>query len=503
MVKTFITLLTAASVSTSAFAQAPAMTTVEPVPTSPTGKVVTLSQKTVAELVLKQGYRTQEVNLAAQTLRLRPAEILSTYDWRLRLESGFEKDKSIGLLSTPTASTATYDRYRTTASISKPFTTGTLLGLELSRLSQKVDFDTPPTVLPPNEQTADLAGITIEQSLLGNFFGRADRATVNAAELAYDASELKRADDLENAVLDALRQFWNTYVQQESFREAVNSRDRYKKLVDAVRRKTSLGYSNPGDLPQVQAEFEVREQAVKKSSYEYLRALENLITTLALEPGSDIKFEIPKEVPPVPKLVLKKPEELRAIRSQKLNAQAAEETLKAAQSSSWPSLKFVGQAYTSGQDDSAEGSFSELSSGTRPKYYAGLRLEYNFGSGIQEERIINARLNRDLQSTVLTRQLQEVADTEVQTERRVQSLYAITLSTLRQKEFREKASQELNRSYSQGRTDISILITAMNNFFDSEVAYLKALGDYAVSLNEWAAVRDELIPDDAPINTSR
>lgn len=499
MVKTFIALLTATA-STMAFAQAPTAT---PASTPSSGKVITLNQKSVAELVLKQGYKTLEVNLTAQTLRLKPAEILSTYDWRVLLETGFSKDKSIGLLQGPTPSDATYDRYTTTAKLTKPFTTGTLLGLELTRLSQKIDFDTLPVNAPPDEQTADLAGITLEQSLLGNFFGRADRATVNAAELAYQASELKRADDLENAVLDALRQFWNTYVSQESFREAVNSRDRYKKLVDAVKRKTSLGYSNPGDLPQVQAEFEAREQRVKTTSYEYLRSLENLITMLALEPGTDVKFEIPKDVPAVPKLTPKKPEELRIIRSQKLNAQAAEETLNAANSLSWPSLKFVGQAYTSGQDDTAEGAFSQLSSGTRPKYYAGLRFEYNFGSGLQEERIINARLNRDLQSTVLTRQLREIADTETQTERRVQSLYAITLSSLRQKEFREKASQELNRSYSQGRTDISILITAMNAFFDSEVAYLKALGDYATSLNEWAAVRDELIPDDAPTMTLR
>ena len=37
----------------------------------------------------------------------------------------------------------------------------------------------------------------------------------------------------------------------------------------------------------------------------------------------------------------------------------------------------------------------------------------------------------------------------------------------------------------------------MNNFFDSEIQYSQAVGNYATALNEWAAVRDELIPDDS------
>lgn len=492
MVKSLLTLLTA-TISTSALAQTPATT-----PASAAKKTITLNQKSVAELVLKQGYKTKEVNLEFQRYRLDPVKVLANYDWKALVESGFEKDKQASLLTGTSQSIATYDRYQTKASLTKPFTTGTTLGLELSRLSQKVEFDTLPAQVPPNEQTLDIAGITLEQSLLGNFFGVADRGTVNAAELNYKASEITRADKLEDAVLEALRQFWDSYVAQESFREAVNSRDRYQKLVDAVKRKTSLGYSNPGDLPQVQAEFETREQKVKTTSLDYLKNTENLLTLLALDSDTEIRFEIPTEIPPVPKLPAKKVEELRAIRSQKLKVEAAEQSLKAANSSSYPTLNFVGKAYTSGVDETAEGSFSDLSSGNRPKYYVGLKFQYNFGSGLQEETIINNRLNRDLQNSILSRQLQENTDIETQTERRVQSQYAITLSSLRQKQFREKASQELNRSYAQGRTDISILITAMNNFFDAEVLYLRALGDYAISLNEWASVRDELIPDDAP-----
>ena len=51
-------------------------------------KTITLSQKDVAELVLKQGFRTKEVNLASQQLRLPYYQALAAYDWNLLAESG-------------------------------------------------------------------------------------------------------------------------------------------------------------------------------------------------------------------------------------------------------------------------------------------------------------------------------------------------------------------------------------------------------------------------------
>lgn len=464
---------------------------------APAKKEITLTQKDVAELVLKQGLKTKEVNLKYQQFRLTPALALSAYDWVLNAETGFEYDKSAGLLSNSTPVEAKYERYRTTVGLKKPFTTGTTLGIELSRLSQQVEFDSVVTNPPPGEQTLDSAGLLLEQALLGNFFGVADRGTVNSAELTYQAESINRANELEEVVLEAIRQFWNTYVAQENFKESVASRDRYKKLVDAVKRKTSLGYSNPGDLPQVQAEFETREQKVKTSSTEYLNNLENLVTLLSLEPGTEVRFQIPGNIPAVPKLPLKKVEELRTVRSQKLKVEAAQESLTAAESLSYPTLNFVGRVYTTGVDENANDAYSDVVSGTRPKYYMGLRFQYNFGSDIQNEQIINKKLSKDLESTRLSRQLLEAEDQELQAQRKVQSTYAVVLSAEKQKGYREKASQELNRSYNQGRTDISILITAMNNYFDSEVQYMRAMGDYAIALNEWAASRDELIPDDA------
>lgn len=462
-------------------------------------KEIHLSETTVKELALKQGPKALEVNLKYQQYRLDPVKTLSAYDWNLNAETGFEYDKSASLLTSGTSINPKYERFKTTASLQKPFTSGTLLGVEMSSLSQKVDTSVYASNPPPSQQTLNSAGVILEQAILGNFLGVADRATVNAAELTYQANVISRSNELEDVVLEAVRQFWNTYVAQENYKESINARNRYKTLVDAVKRKTSLGYTNPGDLPQVQAEFETREQRVKTTSTDYQKNVETLLTLLALDPNTRINFKIPTEIPAVPKLDPKRIEDLRLVRSQKLRAEAAKESLNASESLSYPTLKLVGRAYTSGLGDTADTSFSELSSGTKPKYYVGLKFQYNFGSNIQNETIITRRLAKDLEETRFQRQAMESRDLLAQVERQVQTSYDIAVSTKKQRGFREKASQELNRSYGQGRTDISILITSLNNFFDSEVQYFRALGDYAISLNAWAAARDELVADDAAL----
>lgn len=450
-----------------------------------------LSQKDVAEMALKQGPRAQEVTYKYAQARLPMLLARVPYDWRLSVESGYEVDKTE---SQSVIGDYRFDRYRTVASLSKSLLTGTILSFNLNRTSEKVER--PVTDTKPSQQTYDLVGIGIEQNLLANSFGYGDRAAVNKAEYDYQATMTIRANELQDVVLDVIRQFWNTYVAQENFREALASRDRYEKLVGAVRRKTSVGYSSPGELSQVQAEYETRLQTVKTASIDYLRNLDILLTSLSLSPGTEIEFDIPKTIPPVPKLSEKAIDELRIIRSQKLRIKAAEENVSVAKSKDAPTLNLVGNLNSSGVDETSEGSYSELSAGTHPKYYAGLKFQYTFGSGALREDVSAKKAALALEEVVLKRTLNEQRDKSLLSERNVSSTYAVALSAQKQKDLREKAVQELTRSYNQGRTDISILIEAMNKLFASEVQSIRALGDYQIALNEWAATRDELIPEE-------
>lgn len=469
-----------------------------------------LSQKDVAELVLKQGPETSEVNDQYLQLRIEPAKILLKYDWNATIESGYEFDKEENKDRIATQG-STYKRYLTNATLAKSFTTGSLINLTYIQKSENADYNfatTPTTTNPASAQsqmpknTADEFGITFEQSLLNNFFGRADRAAVRSAEKTFSAATVERTDNLEEVVLKTIRQYWATYVAEQTFKEAMSSRDRFKNLVAQVRRKNSVGYANPGELAQSQADFETQEQNVKTSSTEYLKQLEALNTMLGLPLDTQIEFVISEAIPEVPKLNPVNVEELRNVRAQKLRVESADDGLIAARSTRFPAVNLVGKYYTSGFDDTADGSFSRMSSGSHPKYYAGVKVVYNFGSDYQTEEVINKKVTKDLEETRLGLRRKDQASALAQAERAVQSNYAILQSAARQKEFREQAVRDLTRTYSQGRTAIKELIDAINNQFSTEVVYSKAIGNYQTALNEWAAVRDELIPESAAKNAA-
>lgn len=462
---------------------------------------VKLSQKAVAETVLKQGYKSEEVNLTFLQQRFEMAKVFKEYDWNLSAEMGYQYDKT-QQFSPRTITGSSYKSWITTATLKKPFaTTGTLFQLDYARLSQNAYYSSlvstfPPIPTGPTSLTQDLFTLTVEQKLLNNMFGFADRAKLRAAEETFKAQEVGRMDSLQTVVLDTIKAYWDAYVAKETFKESLASRDRYKKLVSQIKQKSSYGYAKPGELSQVQAEYEGQEQAVKKASTDYLAKEETLVTLLNLQPGTEVDFAVDESIPPVPKLNPIQLEKLRALRAQKLRADSARDQLKASSSLAYPELNLVGKLYSSGYDETAGGSLSAATSGTHPKYYVGAKVVYYFGSNYQNEDVLNKKVTRDLEETKLARQKLEQADSMAQAERSVQANYTIVQSALAQNDFRVKAVQELTRTYGQGRTEIKVLIDAINNQFNTEVALSRAIGDYQIALNQWAAIRDELIPDD-------
>jgi outer membrane protein TolC len=191
------------------------------------------------------------------------------------------------------------------------------------------------------------------------------------------------------------------------------------------------------------------------------------------------------------------PESLREVRASRLKIAAFDEQIQAFQSDRWPDVSLQGKVTSSGVRETPEDSSADLVSGKYPDYYVGIRIQSSFGSDLQNEEIRNRVLSKSVEQVTLDRRLNEIRDEQSNDERSVKALFSVVKSSELQKSLRDRAVQELTRGYNQGRVDINILIEAMNRYFASLVQYSKALGDYQMALNEWAATRDELIPDEA------
>lgn len=450
---------------------------------------IILNQKDVTQMVIEKSKKAQEINYKYQQMRLAPFQKLAVYDWTVSLESGYEKDKNEGPAHPPTLTNQTY---KTNLKLKKSLLTGTNLNFEYSRSSLYAD-DVNLSSPKVNQYTYDLMGFSIEQNLWRNAFGVMDRAEVNAAQLTYEANVLTRASDLQDLVLESLRLYWNTYVSQENFTESLAARDRYLRFVGELKRKTTYGYSNSYELFQVQAELEGREQQIKTNSLEYLKNVESLTQLLDLPTDRTIQFTKIDEIPELPNFKKKELSEVRNIKSQSIKIKAAESTLEATQSQGRPVLSLNGSFYQSGYNEKSSLAESDLMSGAYPKYYVGFKFIFQLGSGLQTQDVTNKKANLGLEQNRYLRMTEELKNQLLTAERKVQSTFFSVGSSKKQMEFREKALNQLQKNFNLGRVDINLLIDAMNKFFSSRIQYTRAVGDYYISLNEWAALNDELI----------
>jgi outer membrane protein TolC len=448
---------------------------------------IQLSPQDVIPLALKQSPLAQEIQLQADQSRLTQYEALKAFDFNFSATTGYQQSK---FESTSTPLVEEDRTLSTIASLAKPFESGTTLTLQYAGTadSTKVSSGIPP------DSAQDIAGVLLEQNLWRNFFGQADRAGVRAAEASVKSAEISRLVSLQNLALDSLSAYWNAYVSQQTYQAAVKSRDRYQKLTESIQKKTRYGYANPAELAQAQAELENRVQTAKTAAANYLLFVDQLRTRLGLPKESEIQFVVPKTVPTPPVIKSIQIENARPIQVAHLAVTAADETLTKTKSQSDPDVSLLAQYYVQGLDPSASEAQNEMAKGVHPKYFIGLRFQQTFGSGYQDENIRNKKLAKDLAIAQLERKKLEFQDQEEDIKRRLESTYSIFQSSENQRLLREKASQELTKSYTQGRTDLSILIDAINKYFDSETLVSRSLADYQMALAQWQALQDQLIP---------
>lgn len=452
-------------------------------------KSLLLSQKDVTQLVMTQSHKAKETTLKYQQMMLTPLQKLALYDWTFSADTGYEWDHSEGPAH---PATLTNQTYKSNIKLKKSLLTGTILNFEYSRNSLYAN-DSNISAPKTSQYTNDLLGFSIEQNLWKNAFGTQDRAELEAAELTYQANVITKTADLQDLVLESLRLYWNTYVAQENFSEALAARDRYQRFVNDLRKKTSYGYSNSYELFQVQAELENREHQIKTSSLDYLKNTESLTQLLNLPPETKIQFPALENIPDIPALNKKSLTDNRNIQSQSIKIKAAEAALTASRSQGKPILSLNGSYYGSGYDEKPANAENRLLSGANPKYFVGLKFIFQFGSDYSTQDIINKKVSLELEQHRYQRLSEELKNNIATAERKVQTTFFAVTSIKKQSDLREKTLNQMQRSFNNGRVDINLLIDAMNRFFSSRVQYTRSVGDYFIALNEWAALNDELI----------
>ncbi len=468
-----------------------------------------LTPQAITDLVIKNSYEMRQIRAQLEIDRWDEDEQLKDWSWELMLALGSAKtsEESLGGLNNDMDSS-----YTTQLSLSKKLVTGTQLKLNYDLTDQKSELTPFSTSFREEFQTYNKVMLELRQELWQNSFGYADRRRLTSASQKSLGQRIQTFEKVEELVLNALKQYWKTFVSGQLFRESLEARDRYAQLTNEATRKRRLGFAGPGEFAQASAELEEWEKRVKEASIEYLQDKAELARLLNLESssslenstsesaaaldtsaGADFELEAPQELPLVPSLAKVKIEDLRVVRSLERLASSQESKLDEIESDSQPSLAVVGRVGATGlEKDSAE-SMSELKSGEKKSYFVGVELGIQFGSGFTSRNIAHHR-QLQLKSKIELESAKKAIQIQIlNSERQAKAMYGVAVSARKQVGFRRQAVKDLLVTYRQGRTSLDDYVRALNELSRSETAATEATGNFHIVLNEWAAFRDELV----------
>lgn len=461
---------------------------------SPTAGAVALSPQEVVDLALKQAPAVKQAELSAQAAEGVAEKSRGPYDliWRLTPSYTYNEAQNLSGTSNPVDKTFNLD-----TSLAKMFSSGTALSLEFNRISQESELSSFTSSLRRPTAASDVLTLSIRQALWRNILGASDRATLSSANAALTIAKLGREEQLEAAILESLSHFWNAYVAEIQLKENSAARQKYEQLVKAVRRKAGFNLSSPGELPRLEAEFEAVDSRVKISSKEFLAALDTLRTNLQLDPKEPITFKASatdkKDIPDIPRLNAVDIESLRPLIIARLTKENAERMQTIAMQSAKPKLDLFASARTTGVDQGSEMAFSKMTSATNPTYVIGLELEVPLDSALFRGTRAEASAKYKIAEIEFKLSLDRLRDGLQNAERTAQAFRDSALSSIEIVAKRERVVREFEASYRQGRTPLVELIRAFNELFDAQLNRARSVGNYMIALNQWAAIRDELV----------
>lgn len=454
---------------------------------------ISLSPQNVVDRILQKNPDARLAELNAQTAFAKYSQSLGVYDLKLLGSVKWTRDRAQGLPPSPYESTEDKTVYYNLG-VEKYFSTGTGVNLsyEETQLESRLSTGGITAGLLPR-YASNVFGLALRQSLVKDSFGYASRLLIDINQAAVENAKNSRDEDLEKVLLDSMSSYWDAFSAQEALKYALQSREKYQKLVNSTRSKARYNLNEPGQLSRLEAELEVADQKVKSASYSYLVLSENLLQKLKFPMTEEIEFVIENRIPPLPKLEDKDLDSLRPMQISKSDLEQKKKDLSRVHNLTLPQVDLVGGVKSVGVDRNRTDSFSEMTAGNHPIYYVGVEVSYALDSELNRGNLAQAKVNRQIAEANYEKTIDSMNALMDWDEKNVTLKYQLAKSGEALVDLRGKVVREMEAAYRQGRQPLVELIRSYNDLIAAQQDFARAMGQYHIALNQWAATRDELV----------
>ena len=457
----------------------------------------TWSLDDVIRTALKKSYSAQIIESQKNSDELVQMPTLAEYDWMAILKGQYPQDvKEIS----PNKSFWDYSYI-----LQKKWSTGSQFrtvycnsyGLSYCGSPFTGSF-APPSLTAPTSFYSSKISFQLEQHLLRNFLGREDRLKIKSAKSRYKQITLSRKEDVKKLILSATQNFWNAYTAYTSWKQAQQQTKYYKKLVRLAQRKEELKHTTPGEVPQIQSQYE-RALKFQNATHTQWKNSSLLLQSFLQINSSHLRLKKPQPLlmPPFKK---SKNFTLNAVQIAQHHHDSVTADMDSKKYYYLPYLKFKAQLDYSGQDaGSLKESWNQAKKSDGQFYTLGLELTYPIPATLTSAKRFQHFKYKQKQYDLELMQTKEKIQNQLQMLwNTVQNAQKEMKTATRVARLQDKALKEIRKSYEQGRASTNDLIFAQDRKMQMELEKIKSQKDYDISVIQYLSLTDQLIQRYAP-----
>ncbi len=227
----------------------------------------------VADLALTNSLDIQIARFDASIKRTELMEAESVFDTFLNAQAGYsddQKDVASAFLGTKN----TESEY--SFGIEKKLPTGTTVNFTAGNVRTHTDSSFS-TVNPSHEATISA---TLTQNLGKNFFGIADRGLIRMTKLDIENTEYTSLTDIEAALFEVLRAYWNLVLKKESLRIRIEMRQQADRLYKIYENKLGMGMVEEVDMAEIRGHLRRLDVGVLNAGLDLVMAKNDLLFLL-------------------------------------------------------------------------------------------------------------------------------------------------------------------------------------------------------------------------------
>ena len=448
----------------------------------------------VLKTAAAKSLKAQIIDTKNNSAELEYAKILESLDWTL--VSGYSLKQSS--LDTPLKNVFKKPYWNRQVSLQKKWKSGSTLKTSYSQSKNLFSSLSVPPFLScadfssPSPQSHCMS-FQISQDLMQNFFGSSTRLSLKSGKLRYNNAQLLQKENLKKVLLQAGEKYWNRYRAVILLKYIEKKLKDYKSLVQIAKRKKRLGHSQPGEIPQILAQYErsIKEQMSAKTQ---LKNSTLDLQTFLQTKDPDFRFKeykpqpLPKNTNPV------QIESLTAFQMAENHYLAQTAELKIRKNSLLPRLQWIGQA-----DFLLKDSLSFKQNFSKPIYTVGLQLSYpipsSFAGWRRWKNLKLSQMGAELEYVEKKQQLSLQLESNWNT---LKSAHSEMRSAEKISKLQKQALKEIIKAYTQGRMTVQALITAQDQTLQVELEKVQAQRRCSLALLQYHALRDQLLSQYTP-----